>query len=948
MTFSILNLTSRLRVPGASGFLHKWFYRIGLVIAYHILACIIVTLLVSCFSLGLVHLKFAQRLQDGFVSARSSARYEERIKADFDGTSSFGEQKFVALVRRKDRGSLLSKNQINQVIEIEKYLKNLKIRTDGIEFSHADICGTPRMCLSNALLEGFQKAVEGVYNNSDVFIDHPKTMFMGYSFLIAHHIFGIERKIDRPVKHPNDALGETIIIPYNSKDTWPVESNRTNLRSIEMIALYFQAPITNTNTTNLISVWEKAIFEWSQVQTNFPDFEINIMGDKILGMEMVRSGLSLIPYLIAGAILTVIFVKVVCFWNALSVGRINPGLGLIIIGMLAAPILAVSTTFGLMGILGVELFPGHMVIPFLVLAIGVDNAFLMQTSWDRQPKEKILRGKEALKSLAVRFAKVLEEIGPSILITSLTNALAFTIGTMLSVPAMQSFCLSAASAIALAFIFQLTLFGSLLVISGFFESCHSMIEKPVSVRTQFFATFLSRRSTRLVVVLATVILFLSSLFGTLRMVIRVDSQRIIPSDSALKITDKLFSQYYWKEYEPLFLFVNNPPDISKGDNLDQLQEMVRDFENLPRALGTNSTMFWFNDYQSMMKHAYYFYNAIGGDYKLSYDELPTFLKHAQIWDSFIKWHKEGRQVIVDQYYFIIGFHNATTWEERAENMKNWRQLAQKWSKFNVTGYSETSAVFEGIHSLGGQTALAAGLTLACMVVICIFLVPSLVGVIVASCAIASISLGVVGYLSLCGFDLDPVTMSAVVMSIGCSVDYTAHVTYHFQRAWKILGPKATSQDCVVYTFDAVGLSMLEAAFSTLVCFIPVAIHPDYVPKVFFFTILFVVFLGLIYGLIILPTFLAMLPREFFVNDRKSRSSILGHSLPGVIEPQKEDRCGTGPTSAHKLGSNQQLAEARLLEEKLEDGRSGLSVDVSQLTTTDTSTSLVTDNSEDNS
>lgn len=68
----------------------------------------------------------------------------------------------------------------------------------------------------------------------------------------------------------------------------------------------------------------------------------------------------------------------------------------------------------------------------------------------------------------------------------------------------------------------------------------------------------------------------------------------------------------------------------------------------------------------------------------------------------------------------------------------------------------------------------------------------------------------------------------------------------------------------------------------------------------------------------------------------------------MIEPQKEDRCGTGPTSAHKLGSNQQLAEARLLEEKLEDGRSGLSVDVSQLTTTDTSTSLVTDNSEDNS
>lgn len=77
-----------------------------------------------------------------------------------------------------------------------------------------------------------------------------------------------------------------------------------------MIALYFQvikqlrvqteylitllkAPITNTNTTNLISVWEKAIFEWSKVQTNFPDFEINIMGDKVISYLI-----SIINYLI--------------------------------------------------------------------------------------------------------------------------------------------------------------------------------------------------------------------------------------------------------------------------------------------------------------------------------------------------------------------------------------------------------------------------------------------------------------------------------------------------------------------------------------------------------------------------------------------------------------------------------------------------------------------------
>ena len=57
--------------------------------------------------------------------------------------------------------------------------------------------------------------------------------------------------------------------------------------------------------------------------------------------------------------------------------------------------------------------------------------------------------------------------------------------------------------------------------------------------------------------------------------------------------------------------------------------------------------------------------------------------------------------------------------------------------------------------------------------------PAIFSLLVAVAAIASICAGVMGLLSWWGAYLDPVTMSDLIMAIGFSVDYTAHISYHF-------------------------------------------------------------------------------------------------------------------------------------------------------------------------
>lgn len=146
--------------------------------------------------------------------------------------------------------------------------------------------------------------------------------------------------------------------------------------------------------------------------------------------------------------LTVLFVMATVSYSAIQYNRLDAGVLLVIAGVVVAPVLAVLTTFGVTGFLGIEVYPVQMVIPFLILAIGllslsaedvsgVDDAFLMLHAWHRFYSEiEHLSDVERRRRLPEVMAKTFEDIGPSITITSLTNAIAFGIGTTISIPAM--------------------------------------------------------------------------------------------------------------------------------------------------------------------------------------------------------------------------------------------------------------------------------------------------------------------------------------------------------------------------------------------------------------------------------------------------------------------------------------------------------------------------------
>ncbi|KAM3069802.1 niemann-Pick type C-related protein 1 [Clarireedia jacksonii] len=120
-------------------------------------------------------------------------------------------------------------------------------------------------------------------------------------------------------------------------------------------------------------------------------------------------------------------------------------------------LMSISASIGLFSFAGVKVtLIIAEVIPFIVLAVGVDNVFLIVHEFERvnisHPDELV----------EVRIAKALGRMGPSILLSASTETIAFALGAFVGMPAVRNFAIYAAGSVFINAILQITMFVSVL------------------------------------------------------------------------------------------------------------------------------------------------------------------------------------------------------------------------------------------------------------------------------------------------------------------------------------------------------------------------------------------------------------------------------------------------------------------------------------------------------
>nr|XP_009477444.1 PREDICTED: patched domain-containing protein 3 [Pelecanus crispus] len=575
---------------------------------------------------------------------------------------------------------------------------------------------------------------------------------------------------------------------------------------------------------------------------------------------------SVIPLFSVTYFLTITFSIVSC----LRLSCIRNNVWLACFGVVSAG-LAVLSSFGLMLFCGVPFVVTVANAPFLILGVGVDDMFIMIASWEQSSKKK---GKSDARS---RLAETYAEAALSVTITTLTDVLAFFIGTWTAFSSVRSFCLYTGTAFVFCYIYTMTFFGAIIVLnhkreqgnrhwltcmpvgvdkdqaqkSCLYNACcigncsgpsaQSEDEHPMSIFfRKYYGPLFTNKWIKLLVVLLYGAYLGGSIYGCTKIREGIDL-RNLASDGSYVIPYYDDDDKYFSEYGPRVMVV-----ITKS--VDYWNETVRlDIENCTQNLEAisyidkNLSESWLRVYTQLAKGLPININ----NKSIFIENLNTLFQH---FPSF-KWDIDKTRDKIEASRFFIQTVNVTSAIDEKNLVSQLRETAKQCS-IPLMVYHPAFIYYDQYLVIVQNTIQNVVIAAGAMLVVSLLLIPNPLCCLWVTFAIASVIVGVAGFMTFWNVNLDSISMINLVICIGFSVDFSAHISYVF-----VTSGESSANKKAVEALSLLGYPVLQGAVSTILGVVVLAAAKAYIFRTFFKIMFLVILFGALHGLVFIPVFL---------------------------------------------------------------------------------------------
>ncbi|OJI98654.1 hypothetical protein ASPVEDRAFT_147852 [Aspergillus versicolor CBS 583.65] len=503
-------------------------------------------------------------------------------------------------------------------------------------------------------------------------------------------------------------------------------------------------------------------------------------------------------------------------------------------------LMSVSASVGLFSAAGVKVtLIIAEVIPFLVLAVGVDNIFLIVHEFER------LNVSHPDEEIDERISRALGRIGPSIFLSALTETVAFALGVFVGMPAVRNFAVYAAGAVFINAILQVTMFISVLALNQkrveslradcmpclTVRKAHSGMPEERAFEDQdgesalqklirkIYAPYLLNRRVKVVVVIVFLGILTAGLALVPEVALGLDQRIALPSDSYLIDYFNDLSEYFGAG--PPVYFVTRNVNITERQHQQQLCGRFTTCEeySLPFVLEqeskrsnvsyiSGSTASWIDDF-------FYWLNpqqdCCYEDDKLCFeDRTPAWnislsgMPEGQEFIHYLeKWVDsptdascplggkapyssalvfDPKRVMTNASHFRTAHTALRTQDDFIKSYISARRIAQGISEehgIDVFPYSKSYIFFDQYVSIVQVAGTLLGSAVAIIFAITSVLLGSVATGAVVTATVVMIVVDIIGSMAIAGVSLNAVSLVNLVICVGIGVEFCAHIARAF-------------------------------------------------------------------------------------------------------------------------------------------------------------------------
>lgn len=831
----IVHNAGMLDRPTKHYFVNTWcdrvFSRLGYVCARFPAITIFTSILVvALMSLGWLRFQVETDPVRLWVAPNSAAAQEKAFFDEQFGPFFRAEQVFLVNDTGKHPGPVLSYDTLKWWFEVESLVHRLMARSG--ETTLDDICFKPvgDDCVVQSVTGYFQGdasnlSPDGWQEKLLDCVDNPTGFGCLPTFqqpLNSHLLFG---GVNQSVLDAN-ALVITWVVTNHQEGTPELQKAMDWEEEMKNLMFYVQAEARNRGLR--LSFNTEASLEQELSKSTNTDAKIVVVSYIIM---FLYASLAL-----GSTTLTVRSLLRNPF-NALVQSKFMLG----IIGILIV-LMSVSASVGLFSAAGIKVtLIIAEVIPFLVLAVGVDNIFLIVHEFER------INISHPEATIPERVGRALGRMGPSILLSATTETVAFSLGCAVGMPAVRNFAAYAAGAVFINAILQVTMFVAVLALnqqrveasradcfpcirvkradSGYLNGGvgHGTGEEGGLQRfiRRTYAPAILGKKTKVAIVAVFFGIFTLGLALFPAVELGLDQRIAIPSDSYLI---PFFNDLYdYFDVGPPVYFVTKELNVTARQEQKELcgrfstchqgsmANIIEAERKRPEvSYLTASAANWVDDFLLWL-------NPENSECCVDPNGKPCFENRDQPYNFTLYGMPEGKEfldylgrwieapvdencplggaaaysnaIVIDEKRITIPASNFRTSHTPLRSQKDFidsyaaaRRIAKEIEKdvgTEVFPYSKFYIFFDQYTSIVRLTGALIGAALGATLLVTTVLLGSLMTAVVVTLVVAMTVSAIIGSMAVLGVSLNAISLVNLIICVGISVEFTAHIARAF-------------------------------------------------------------------------------------------------------------------------------------------------------------------------